>query len=185
MLQTHSLGIDGVIQIRPAGYSDDPGIFSEAWSRTRWTEAGVDVDFIQDNHSLSRQHGVLRGLHFQAAPMAQTKLERVTRGAVFDVAVDVRGGSPSFGQWVSAILSAERWNQLYMLAEFAQGFLTLEAEVGYKVSAPYNANLDRAVRFDDPIIGTDWPIAAEELVLSDMDRTTPFLADLEIGPSYS
>jgi dTDP-4-dehydrorhamnose 3,5-epimerase len=186
MLETHSLGIDGVIEIRPNRFSDDRGFFSEVWSRTRWTEAGIDVDFVQDNHSLSRQRGVLRGLHFQAAPMAQAKLVRVTRGAVFDVAVDIRGGSPCFGQWISAILSAERWNQLYIPSGFAHGFLTLEAdtEVEYKVSAPYCANLDCAIRFDDPAIGIDWPIAAEEMILSDKDRKAPYLADLDTGFTY-
>jgi dTDP-4-dehydrorhamnose 3,5-epimerase len=183
MLETHRLGIDGVVEIRPDRFSDDRGFFSEVWSRARWTQGGIDVDFVQDNHSLSRQRGVLRGLHFQAAPMAQAKLVRVTRGSVFDVAVDIRGGSPSFEKWVSVILSAERWNQLFIPPGFAHGFLTLEAdtEVEYKVSAPYSADHDRAIRFDDPSIGIDWPIAAEELVLSDKDRSAPYLADLEPG----
>jgi dTDP-4-dehydrorhamnose 3,5-epimerase len=153
------------------------------WNKARWRAAGIDAEFVQDNHSLSRQRGVLRGLHYQAPPVAQAKLVRVTRGAVFDVAVDIRTGSPSYGAWVSAILSAERWNQLFIPSGFAHGFLTLEAdsEVEYKVTALYSAEHDCAIRFDDPDIAVDWPMAASELILSDKDRAAPLLAGVETG----
>lgn len=183
MLEIRPLALDGVIEIRPRQFADERGFFSETWSRAGWRAAGIDVDFVQDNHSLSRQRGVLRGLHFQAPPMAQAKLVRVTRGSVFDVAVDIRAGSPSYGRWVSTILSAERWNQLFVPAGFAHGFVTLETdcEVVYKVSAPYSAEHDRAIRFDDSDIAIKWPLRPEELILSDKDRAAPRLADAETG----
>jgi dTDP-4-dehydrorhamnose 3,5-epimerase len=187
VLEVRPLALDGVIEIRPRQFADERGFFSETWSRAGWREAGIDVDFVQDNHSLSRQRGVLRGLHFQAPPMAQAKLVRVTRGSVFDVAVDIRVGSPSYGRWVSTILSAERWNQLFVPAGFAHGFVTLETdcEVVYKVSAPYSAEHDRAIRFDDPDIAIEWPLQPEELILSDKDRDAPRLADIESGFDFS
>ena len=183
MVEVRALDLDGVVEIRPARHADDRGFFSETWNKARWREAGIDADFVQDNHSLSRQRGVLRGLHYQAPPMAQAKLVRVTRGAVFDVAVDIRSGSPSFGRWASTTLSADRWNQLFIPAGFAHGFLTLEpgSEVEYKVSAPYSPDHDRAIRFDDPDIAIDWPIAPGEIILSDKDRAAPRLADVNTG----
>jgi len=186
VVDVRPLALDGVLEIRPSQHADDRGFFSEVWSRAAWRDAGIDVEFVQDNHSVSNQRGVLRGLHYQALPMAQAKLIRVTRGSVFDVAVDIRAGSPTFGKWVSTILSAERWNQLFVPAGFAHGFLTLEAgsEVVYKVSAPYSAAHDRAIRFDDPDIAIDWPIAADELILSDKDRAAPHLADTQSGFSF-
>ena len=122
----------------------------------------------------------MRGLHFQAPPMAQAKLVRVSRGAVFDVAVDIRSSSPSYGKWVSAILSAEQWNQLFVPEGFAHGFLTLEqdTEVQYKTSAPYSPEHDRAIRFDDPDIGIEWPIASHQMILSDKDRRALGLSEI-------
>lgn len=183
MLEVRPFELDGVLEIRPPQFADARGFFSEVWSRAAWRDAGIDVEFVQDNHSLSKERGVLRGLHYQALPMAQAKLVRVTRGAVFDVAVDIRTGSPTFGRWVSAILSAERWNQLYIPAGYAHGFLTLEpeCEVIYKVSMPYSADHDRAIRFDDPDISIDWPIPNDEMILSDKDRAAPRLADVQTG----
>jgi len=183
VVEVRALDLDGVVEIRPARHADDRGFFSETWNKARWREAGIDADFVQDNHSLSRQRGVLRGLHYQAPPMVQAKLVRVTRGAVFDVAVDIRSGSPSFGRWASTILSADQWNQLFIPAGFAHGFLTLEpgSEVEYKVSAPYSPDHDRAIRFDDPDIAIDWPIAPGEIILSDKDRAAPRLADVNTG----
>ena len=139
------------------------------------------MPFVQDNHSFSRKRGVLRGLHFQVAPAAQDKLVRVARGAVFDVAVDVRRGSPSFGRWAGLVLSAEDWNQLFIPRGFAHGFLTLEddCEVLYKVSAPYSPAHERTVRFDDPALQIDWPIERSQLILSPKDEAAPFLADIE------
>ena len=186
MLEVRALELEGVLEIRPARYADDRGFFSEVWSNARWRGAGVDAEFVQDNHSLSKQRGVLRGLHFQAPPMAQAKLVRVTRGAVFDVAVDIRAGSPTYGRWVSTILSAERWNQLFIPAGFAHGFVTLETdcEVHYKVSAPYSAEHDRAIRFDDPSIAIEWPVAKDDLILSDKDQAAPLLAEVQTGFGY-
>ena len=183
MLEARPLGLEGVLEIRPTRLTDERGFFSEVWSRDRWRDAGIDVEFVQDNHSLSRGRGVLRGLHYQEPPMGQAKLVRVSRGAVFDVAVDIRHGSPSFGRWVSTILSAERWIQLFIPTGYAHGFLTLEsdAEVEYKVSAPYSAALDRAIRFADPDIAINWPLPMEELILSDKDRAAPRLADIQTG----
>lgn len=183
MLEVRPLAIDGVIEIRPRRFADERGFFSEVWNLVRWSEAGIDVDFVQDNHSLSRQRGVLRGLHYQAQPMAQAKLVRVTRGSIFDVAVDIRQGSPTMGQWVSALLSAGEWNQLFVPEGFAHGFVTLEpdTEVQYKVSAPYSPEHDRGIRFDDPDLGIDWPVPAEELILSEKDRHAPRLAEADTG----
>ena len=183
MLEVRELDLDGVREVRPAKFGDERGFFSETWSEGRWREAGIDLHFVQDNHSLSSRRGVLRGLHFQTPPFAQAKLVRVTRGAVFDVAVDIRRGSPTFGRWTSTILSAAEWNQLLIPEGFAHGFLTLEpdTEVQYKATRPYSAEHDRAVRFDDPAIGIDWPMPRDELVLSDKDRAAGLLADVDSG----
>ena len=145
--------------------------------------AGFDIPFVQDNHSYSAAKGVLRGLHFQLPPAAQHKLVRVSRGSIFDVAVDIRRGSATFGQWVGVIISAELWNQLLIPPGFAHGLLTLEAhsEVQYKVSAPYRPELDRAIRFDDPAIGIQWPMQAVQIVMSDKHRAAPLLSAVETG----
>lgn len=186
MLEVIPLGIDGVLEIRPHRFVDERGFFSETWSLARWNEAGIATDFVQDNHSWSKERGVLRGLHYQAPPMAQAKLVRVSRGAVFDVVVDIRAGSPSFGGWISVTLSAARWNQLFVPEGFAHGFLTLEpdTEVQYKTSSPYSPEHDRAIRFDDPVIAVDWPIDGGELILSDKDRAAPLLEEVETGFGY-
>lgn len=178
MLDVRPLALDGVFEIRPSKIEDARGFFCEVWSAERMAEAGFDIPFVQDNHSSSTAKGVLRGLHFQVPPAAQHKLVRVSRGSVFDVAVDVRHGSATFGQWVGAILSAELWNQLLIPPGFAHGFLTLEeqTEVQYKVSAPYRSEYDGAIRFDDPAIGIDWPMAADQFILSDKDRNAPLLS---------
>ena len=183
MLEVRPLGLDGVLEIRPQRFADDRGFFSEVWSERAFAAAGLDCRFVQDNHSLSRDVGVLRGLHFQAPPLAQAKLVRVTRGAVFDVAVDIRSGSPTRGQWVGARLSAAEWNQMLIPIGFAHGFLALEpdTEVQYKVTAPYSRDHDRAIRFDDPAIGVEWPMEREALILSDKDRAAPLLADIDTG----
>jgi dTDP-4-dehydrorhamnose 3,5-epimerase len=186
MLDVRPLGLDGLLEIRPSKFGDARGFFSEVWSSERFAEAGIDLPFVQDNHSYSASKGVLRGLHFQAPPAAQDKLVRVSRGAVYDVAVDVRHGSPTFGQWVGLILSAELWNQILIPKGFAHGFLTIEehTEVQYKVSTPYRPEHDRAVRFDDPAIGIDWPLEGGEVQLSLKDREAPLLADVETGFSW-
>jgi dTDP-4-dehydrorhamnose 3,5-epimerase len=175
--------LDGLLEIRPPRFADERGFFSETWSEAAFKAAGISLRFVQDNHSLSRQAGVLRGLHFQSPPHAQDKLVRVSRGAVFDVAVDIRPGSPTFRQWAGVRLSAADGNQLLIPKGFAHGFLALEpdSEVQYKVTAPYSRDHDRAIRFDDPAIGVEWPMAREALILSDKDRTAPLLTDIDMG----
>ena len=182
-LEVRPLELDGLVEIRPRVMGDERGFFSETWSASAWRAAGIDLEFVQDNHSLSRQRGVLRGRHYQAPPAAQDKLVRVTRGSVFDVAVDIRRSSPTFGRWAGTVLSAAEWNQLLVPKGFAHGFVTLEpdSEVQYKVTAPYSAEHDRAVRFDDPDIAIDWPIEPGALILSAKDRAAPLLAGLDTG----
>ena len=181
MVEVRRLALDGLLEIRPKRFADDRGFFSETWNATAWREAGIAIDFVQDNHSLSRKRGTLRGLHFQVPPSAQAKLVRVTRGSAFDVAVDIRANSPTFGQWAGVILSAAEWNQLLIPEGFAHGFLTLEpdTEVQYKASAAYDPAADRAIRFDDPNLGIDWPTTIEEM--SDRDRAAPLLTKVETG----
>lgn len=172
----------GVIEIMPRRIADERGFFSEVWNSEMERVTGVDGAFVQDNHSMSVQPGVLRGLHYQLVPKAQAKLVRVTRGAIFDVVVDVRRSSPGFGRWQGVRLSAAEWNQLFVPVGFAHGFVTLKphTEVQYKVTAPYDPAQERAIRFDDPAIGIEWPVEGLELTLSPKDRVAPLLAGAEI-----
>jgi dTDP-4-dehydrorhamnose 3,5-epimerase len=181
-LEARPLELPELIELTPRRFGDDRGFFSEVWNHARFAEAGIPTQFVQDNVSLSRTKGVLRGLHFQAPPVAQAKLVRVSRGSIFDVGVDIRRSSPTFGRWAGVVLSAEKWNQLYVPEGFAHGFVTLEddTEVTYKVSAAYCPEHDRSIRFDDPAIGIDWPLDGEP-VLSDKDAKAPLLADVETG----
>ena len=183
MLEVRPLSLAGLVELRPRKFGDDRGFFSETWNAVRLAEAGITTHFVQDNHSLSVEKGTLRGLHFQAPPSAQAKLVRVSRGSAFDVAVDLRPASPTYRQWQGVILSAAEWNQLLVPEGFAHGFLTLEpnTEVQYKASAPYDPAADRAIRFDDPAIGVEWPLLAADFVLSDKDRAAPLLADVKTG----
>lgn len=183
MLDVRPTSLPGVLEIRPTRIGDERGFFSEVWSERAFAGAVADVRFVQDNHSFSREVGVLRGLHFQAPPAAQAKLVRVSRGSVFDVAVDIRPSSLTYRQWLGVRLSAAEWNQLYVPEGFAHGFVTLEpdTEVQYKVSAPYSRDHDRAIRFDDPAICVEWPIDRQALILSDKDRSAPLLADADTG----
>lgn len=187
MAEVRNLGLDGVYEITPARFEDERGFFSETWNAEKLARAGIVVDFVQDNHSLSRPRGVMRGLHFQMPPFAQDKLVRVLRGSVFDVAVDIRKGSPTFGKWVGVTLSDKAWNQMLVPKGFAHGFVTLEpdTEVVYKVSAPYSQPHDRSIRFDDPDIAIDWPVAATDMTLSSKDATAPALNALETGFVYT
>lgn len=175
------LALDGVFLIAPKRHGDHRGYFYESYSAQLFAQAGINVEFCQDNHSYSEQCGVLRGLHYQLEPFAQDKLVRVTRGSVYDVAVDIRIGSPTYGHWIGEVLSAENGHQLLVPKGYAHGFLTLEPHVEflYKVSAPYSRQHDRCIRFDDPAIGIRWPIPSEELTLSDKDRAAPLLAEAE------
>ncbi len=170
--------LSGCLVITPKRFGDDRGFFSETWNRQALQGLGVDIDFVQDNHSLSRQAGTLRGLHFQAPPRAQAKLVRVVRGSVFDVAVDYRKTSPTFGKWFGLVLSAENGQQLLVPEGFLHGFLTLEpnTEVLYKCSDYYAPSHDHSVRYDDPDIAIDWP--APVTTLSDKDAAAPYSANL-------
>ncbi len=181
-MEIRSLGLEGVIEITPRRFGDDRGFFSETYNARALAEAGIDLAFVQDNHSLSAAKGVVRGLHYQTPPHAQDKLVRVTRGAIFDVVVDIRKSSPSFGRWIGLEISAEKWNQILVPKGFAHGFMTLreDTEVIYKVTDFYAPAHDRSIRFDDPAIGIDWPLSPAEAQLSDKDRRAPLLADAEI-----
>lgn len=181
MVEIRDLGLDGVLEITPERHGDSRGFFSETYNAAALAAHGVELIFVQDNHSLSREVGVLRGLHYQLPPFAQDKLVRVTRGRIYDVAVDIRTASTTFGQWVGVEVSADKWNQILVPSGFAHGFVTLEpdTEVVYKVTAPYSREHDRGFRFDDPDVGIDWPIEAAKLTLSDKDRAAPLLKAVE------
>ena len=185
-MEVRPLGLEGVVEIRTRRFGDERGFFTETWNRETFAASGIDLDWVQDNHSLSRDRGVLRGLHLQTPPHAQDKLVRVLRGSVFDVAVDVREGSPTHGQWVSLTLSAEEGNQILVPAGYAHGFLTLEpdTEVAYKVTGRYAPDCDRSIAHDDPLIGIEWPIAREERILSAKDRDARPLAEVDTGFRY-
>ena len=179
-MQIDDLGISAVKMLAPRKHGDHRGFFSEAYSRRTLAEAGIGIEFVQDNHSLSAEKGTVRGLHFQTPPFAQDKLVRVVRGAVFDVAVDLRRGSPTYGQHVSAVLSAEAWNQILAPIGFAHGFMTLEpdTEVIYKVSNYYAPDHDQGILWNDPALGIAWPIPEAQAILSDKDRRQPRLAEI-------
>lgn len=182
MVEVRQLELAGVYEITPQRFGDARGFFSETYSVPDLANAGIDLVFVQDNHSLSRATGVLRGLHYQLPPFAQDKLVRVVHGAIFDVAVDIRKNSPTFGRWLGLEVSAEKWNQILVPKGFAHGFVTLlpDTEVVYKVSERYAPQHDRAIRFDDAAIGIVWPVSATEITLSDKDRGAPLLADAQI-----
>ena len=154
------LEIPDVKLITPQRFYDERGFFSETYNRQRLAEFGIEADFVQDNHSFSSAKGVVRGLHFQVSPHAQGKLVRVTRGAIFDVALDIRRGSPTYGRHVSTVLSAENWAQLWIPVGFAHGFCTLEpnTEVLYKTTAYYAPECSRGIKWDDPALGIAWPV---------------------------
>ena len=173
-----------VLLIEPNVHRDERGFFLETWHAARYAEAGLDVGFVQDNHSRS-QRGTLRGLHAQIAT-PQGKLVRASLGEIFDVAVDIRHGSPTFGKHVSAVLSAKNWAQLWIPAGFAHGFCTLEpdTEVLYKTTGYYSAESSRGTRWDDPALGIPWPTEAREATLSSADQTYPPLAELPIAFRY-
>lgn len=173
----------GVLVIVPARHGDARGFFSETYNRAAFREIGVANEFLQDNHSLSRVPGTIRGLHFQIPPFAQAKLLRVLRGAIYDVAVDIRRSSPTYGRRFGVTLSAENGAQLFVPAGFAHGFCTLEpdAEVLYKVDAPYSRDHERGLRWDDPALGIDWPIPESGATVLERDRLYPTLDAL---PAY-
>jgi dTDP-4-dehydrorhamnose 3,5-epimerase len=178
-MEVISLDIADVKLLVPKRHGDHRGFFSEVYSRRAFEAAGIRDVFVQDNHSLSVEKGVLRGLHYQIAPAAQAKLVRVVRGAILDIAVDIRRGSPTFGRHAPAVISAENWRQVYIPVGFAHGFVTLEAntEVLYKVTADYSPAHERGIRWNDPALGIAWGIDESRAVLSDRDRMHPMLAE--------
>jgi len=168
------------ILIKPTRHKDERGFFSETYSRRRYKEFGIDMDFVQDNHSFSLEPGTLRGLHFQAPPNAQGKLVRCGKGAIFDVAVDIRKGSPTFGDWAGYELTEENGHQLYVPVGFAHGFLTLkpESEIVYKCTDYYAPQAEGSIRWDDPSIDIEWPLS-ENIILNERDAIAPLLKDFE------
>jgi dTDP-4-dehydrorhamnose 3,5-epimerase len=182
-MKVETLAISGPKLIAPRIIRDERGFFSETHNCDLFRQAVGHVAFVQDNHSLSRAKGVVRGLHFQIEPRAQGKLVRVTRGAILDVAVDIRRGSPTYGRHVAVVLSAQNWAQLWVPVGFAHGFCTLEpdTEVLYKVTDYYAPECDRGLLFSDPDLGIEWPIDPSHAVLSDKDRQHGRLRDL---PAY-
>ena len=170
-----------VLEIVPRHFSQAPVYFAETYSRSRFADQGLDFDWVQDNQSLSAQAFTLRGLHYQTPPFAQDKLVRVLKGRILDVAVDIRYGSPSFGQWVSLEVSASAFNQILVPKGIAHGFQNIEpdTEFFYKVSAPYSSEHDCGIRWNDPAIGVHWPLAGAEPVLSVKDATAAHLAEVE------
>jgi len=176
--------IKGLYIIETKVFEDNRGWFTESYSAKKFKNKGLDIEFIQDNHSLSKEKGVLRGLHFQLTPKAQTKLVRCTTGSIYDVAVDLREGSPTYKKWIGVELSAENKKQFLIPKGFAHGFLTLSdnAEVQYKVDEYYAPEYDRSIRFDDPEINVDWGI--ESPILSEKDKDAPLLSNSDCNYKY-
>jgi dTDP-4-dehydrorhamnose 3,5-epimerase len=180
-MQVTETEIPAVKVLTPRRHADERGFFSEVYNSRVLQELGVGAAFVQDNHSLSVQKGVVRGLHYQIAPIAQDKLVRVVRGAVLDVAVDIRRNSQTFGRHVAVVLSAENWRQIFVPVGFAHGFVTLEpnTEVIYKVSDYYSPEHERGIRWDDPDLGIDWQVSGADAILSVKDRANPLLRDVK------
>ncbi len=179
MMKVLETKLDGVYLFEPRVFRDGRGFFMESYNEREMKELGFSFRFVQDNHSLSVVAGTIRGLHYQEDPMAQTKLVRVIRGAIYDVAVDLRKDSPTFGKWVGVILSAENYRQILIPKGFAHGFCTLvgNTEVLYKVDQFYSPEHDKGIRWNDPEIGIDWPVS--EPILSEKDMKHPFLREVE------
>ena len=169
--------LKGVFVLEPQVFGDARGWFMESWSQRKMHDAGIDFQFVQDNQSFSAQKGTLRGLHYQLNPMCQAKLLRCTRGKIFDVAVDIRKGSPQYGKWVGVELSAENKKQLFIPRGFAHGFITLtdDVEVQYKADNYYAPEYDGNIRWDDPDIGVEWPL--KPVILSEKDSKAPLLKE--------
>jgi len=178
-MKVERLSIPEVILVTPPRYGDNRGFFSEVFNQERFSAAGIDLPFVQDNQSLSRETGVVRGLHCQVSPHPQGKLVRCVRGAIWDVAVDAREGSSTYGQWAAAELSAENWAQLWVPPGFLHGFCTLvpDTEVLYKVTDRYSKECERGVVWDDPDLALPWPIAPGSAVLSEKDLVLPRFKD--------
>lgn len=181
-MEVRPTAIADVKVLIPKKFGDARGFFSEVYSKKALEAAGIHANFVQDNHSLSTQPGVVRALHYQLSPMAQDKLVRVVHGAILDVAVDIRRDSPTFGRHVKEILSAANWRQLYVPAGFAHGFVTLEpdTEVVYKVTDYYSPDHERGIRWNDPALGIDWGIDADQAILSGRDQAHPDFAKADL-----
>ncbi len=179
-MQIENTIIPGLFVLTPARHGDNRGFFSESWNKARLAERGIDADFVQDNHSLSRKASTVRGLHYQSPPHAQAKLVRCGRGRLLDVAVDIRTGSPTFGKWFSLELSFENGKQLFIPVGFLHGFVTLEpdTEIIYKCTDYYAPDCDGAVRFDDPDIRIDWTVDTSGSALSAKDAAAPLLRNI-------
>jgi dTDP-4-dehydrorhamnose 3,5-epimerase len=171
--------ISDVLLLTPPRFLDARGFFSETWNDRRFAEAGVAGPFVQDNHARSADRGVVRGLHLQIAPSEQGKLVRVVRGSIWDVAVDIRRDSPTYGRHAGVVLSAENWQQLWIPAGLLHGYCTLEpdTEVIYKVTAPWDRDAERGIVWNDPELAVPWPIASGEAILSDKDKLLPRLSE--------
>lgn len=182
-MQISSTAIQDVKLVKLNRFHDERGYFAETYSGRVLAALGIDCDFVQHNQSLSATRGIVRGLHFQTPPHAQAKLLRVNRGAIFDVAVDIRRGSPTYGRHIAVTLKAEEWTQIFIPAGFAHGFCTLtpDTEITYMVSRYYAPTHDKGLAWNDPELGIEWPIRAEDAILSDKDRKHPTLAAL---PAY-
>jgi dTDP-4-dehydrorhamnose 3,5-epimerase len=177
-MQILATGLPEVRIVVPRRFEDARGFFSEVWNSRALAASGIVAEFVQDNHALNRRRGTVRGLHYQVPPYAQGKLLRVARGAVFDVAVDVRRGSPRFGRHVAVRLSSENWHQLWLPPGFAHGYCTLEAdtEVQYKATDYYSPRHERGIAWDDPALAIDWPFDRAAMLVSERDRLLPRLA---------
>jgi dTDP-4-dehydrorhamnose 3,5-epimerase len=182
-LHVQSLEIPDVKIISPKKHGDLRGFFSETYNKKTFAEAGIVLDFVQDNHSMSPQVGTLRGLHYQGHPFAQDKLVRVVSGRILDVAVDIRRASPTYGKWVTAEISAEKWNQILVPIGFAHAICTLEpnTQLIYKVTNYYSPQHDFGIRWNDPDLGIKWPFPEHQILISDKDKRQPFFKDVVSG----
>lgn len=179
-MKVEQAGLPGIVLLEPRRFGDSRGFFAETYNGRAYRDAGIECEFVQDNHSLSDKVGTVRGLHFQKPPAAQAKLVRCGRGAIFDVAVDIRTGSPTYGKWVGYELSADNGLQLFIPAGFAHGFMTLKpgSEIVYKCSDYYAPETEGSVRWDDPDLGIEWP-KVENPVLSEKDAEAPSLSQIK------
>jgi len=185
MLDIRPTDIAGVLLITARVFEDDRGTFSETYNRARWRDHGIAADFIQDNTVLSRRAGTVRGLHFQRPPTAQAKLVRVVHGAVWDVVVDIRAGSPTYGRWTAIELSAANRQQVFIPTGLAHGYVSLlpDTEITYKVDAPYAPQQEAGIAWDDPALGIPWPLPQSGPVIADRDRGLPRLG--EAAPCFT
>lgn len=184
MLSVRELALPGVLEIVPRRHGDFRGYFSESYNRESFAQAGITLEFVQDNHAHSVKKGVVRGFHYQLPPQAQDKLVRVARGRILDVVVDVRQSSPTFGRWLSLEISEEQGNQILIPKGYAHGLITLEdrTDVLYKMTEVYSPEHERAFFFDDPALGVDWPLREQGFQMSDKDARAPLLKDAEVFP---